>query len=157
MAIPNVRVGYKLPNKGPVMWDLLSEEILKKLTINAADIKDVHYSDYYPGDIYAELGVARDTHPAMGSFSAEIVLRCGGTASVSSIWFQDFGHLTRPPVGTPHWNHQTRAIGHGWSKPQLLTYPHNHHHLPKTDYIDIIREGPEGRKQSRLTWKDRKP
>ena len=104
MTINKAKVGYKLPDEELVVWDFPSEESMKRLTVAAEDIKEIRYSDHYPGDIYMELGVARDTHPAMGSFSAELLLKDGGIMTVSDIWWQDFGHKKRPPIGTPHWN-----------------------------------------------------
>jgi len=145
------KVGYKLPDKEPVIWDFLSEEHLKILTVRAEDIKEIQYSQYYPGDIYVELPIARETHPAMGSFSAQLLLKDGRSAEKSDIWYQDF--KSHPPIRTPHWNHQTRFMLSDWSAPKILNIPENHHQLPKSDYIEIIWEDSRERKVNRLSWK----
>lgn len=145
------KVGYNFPGEKPVVWDFPSEETLKNLGVTAEHIKEIRYSDHYPGDIYIELGIARDAHPAMGSFSAELFLKNGSILSVSDIWFQDFGHKTRPPIGIPHWNHQTRLMRREWPKPKFL---YDHHMLPKTDSIELFREWSGEQKKDTLLWKE---
>jgi len=152
MTVFRAKVGYKLPDREPAMWDFPSDENLKELGVTAEDIKRIQYSDYYPGDIYIELGIARDTHPAMGSFSAHLILKNGRSADVSDIWYQDF--TVHPPIGAPHWNHQTRLMGPEWSKPKIVNTPTNHHQLPKSDYIEIIRKYASESKVNRLPWKE---
>jgi len=145
------KVGYRLPTRPARIWDFPSDDHLKTLGIRNEDILAISFSDYYPGNPYEELPIARYEHPAMGSFTAQITLKDGRKASVSDIYYQDIlGHRSMP---YPHWNHQTRLQWNG--APYILKdEPFEHHAHPKTDWIELIREHSAGRIVDRLKWKE---
>jgi hypothetical protein len=144
------KVGYKLPNEPAVTWAFPSDDNLRALGIREEYIKTISFSDYYPGNAYEELPIAGCEHPAIGSFTAHITMKDGRKAAVSDIYYQDIpGHRSMP---YPHWNHQTRLQWNGASC-TLKNEPFEHHAHPKTDWIDLIREDPTGRKVDRLKWR----
>jgi len=135
-----------------VTWDFPTDEDLKALSILEQDIQTISFSDYYPGNPYEELTVARYMHPAMGSYSAHIAMKDGRKAVVSDIYYQDIvGHRSMP---YPHWNHQTRLQWSG-APYTLVNEPLKHYALPKTDWIELIRDAPTGCKVDRLKWRKR--
>jgi len=147
---PRAKVGYKLPNQPARTWAFPSDDHLRTLGIKRKDITAVSFSDYYPGNPYEELPIARYEHPVMGSFTAHITMKDGRKATVSDIYYQDIpGH---PSMSYPHWNHQTRLQWNG-APYALKDEPFEHHAHPKTDWIELIREGPTGRKVDRLKWR----
>ena len=148
-------VGFQLQGDKEETWDLLADENLSVLGLTYDDILKIEYSEYYPGDPYTELGIAREHHPAMGSGVAHFITKDNREATIADIWYQDY--TPHPPINRPHWNHQRRFMIDGWSKFQLLNIPEEHHQLVKTDYINIIGEGmagkPDGTKKVRkLDW-----
>lgn len=108
MIFCRAKIGYKLPNGKAEMSEFPSDRDLSLLGISLPDIENVEYSRYYPGDPYTELGVARNGHPAMGSFSAHIRPKQGPEVVVSRILYQDPN--PHPPIRAPHWNQETRIM-----------------------------------------------
>jgi len=145
------KVGYKLPGKEAVMSEFPSDGDLSLLGINLSDIEDVKYSHYYPGDPYTELGVARTGHEAMGSFSADMLLKQGLHAVASRILYQDL--KPHPPIGIAHWNQQTRVMRTDWIEPKFHNEPIEHHQIPKSDSIDIIQEVHGKKTKIALKWR----
>ena len=152
MTFHRAKIGYKLPDKEAEMSEFPSDKDLSLLGITLSDIEDVKYSHYYPGDPYTELGVARSGHEAMGSFSADMLLRKGLHAVTSRILYQDV--KAHPPIGVPHWNQQTRVMRDDWTEPVFHNEPIEHHQIPKSDYIDVIQEVQGEKTKIALKWKD---
>jgi len=63
-----------------------------------------------PGKLYAELGVASETHPCAGSIGVWLDTCTGHRASIQGIIYNDFNPYKKHYSGSPHWNHEGRFI-----------------------------------------------
>jgi len=90
--------------------EILGSSDLQAMQISTDDIKKIQIFHDFRSRFYPELGVARKSHPLLGSGGVNIKLYDDTIVSSQILVYHDRGHSHKPPTGQPHWNVEKRYV-----------------------------------------------
>ncbi len=100
-----------------------------------------------PGYVYAELGVATENHPLMGSIGVYIIMDEGYEMELQLLLYHDRNPWETHANGLPHWNQEIRLIDQA-SKEKIITGEKVKivkHIINDSQNIEICCLGPDGK------------
>ena len=119
-----------------------------ELGVDLDEIVDIQPSFVdIPGYVYMEFGVARETHPAAGSFGVDVILRNGSKAQFQNILYHDRNPLKTHDPRLPHWNQEFRIIDIFGTERYIRRDKVKivNHSLPDSSYLNVCCLGPDGK------------